>query len=148
MNNLPILYSFRRCPYAMRARIFISMCDIEVELREVHLKNMFSNVFCTSPRDHKNHYEIQWNFAVFMLSSEKIARKPYVFIEILRGGRRSAKTICFHIVFHLSSMSHGDVYEGGFAIANSLANFQIAIANSLADFQIAIANSLAKFKSL
>ena len=40
MKNKPILYSFRRCPYAMRARIFIRMCEIEVELREVLLKDI------------------------------------------------------------------------------------------------------------
>jgi len=50
MNNLPILYSFRRCPYAMRARIFISMCDIEVELREVHLKNIPKDMSDVSPK--------------------------------------------------------------------------------------------------
>lgn len=38
--NLPVLYSFRRCPYAMRARLAIKYSDIEVELREVKLKEM------------------------------------------------------------------------------------------------------------
>ena len=38
MKN-PILYSFRRCPYAMRARMAIYLADIECELREVYLKN-------------------------------------------------------------------------------------------------------------
>ena len=37
MNKFPILYSFRRCPYAMRARIAIKLCNIKVELREVLL---------------------------------------------------------------------------------------------------------------
>ena len=35
----PILYSFKRCPYAMRARMAIFLTDIQCELREVHLKN-------------------------------------------------------------------------------------------------------------
>jgi len=34
-----ILYSFRRCPYAMRARLALAMSGIQVELREVVLKN-------------------------------------------------------------------------------------------------------------
>lgn len=34
-----ILYSFRRCPYAIRARWGIKRCNISVELREVDLKN-------------------------------------------------------------------------------------------------------------
>ena len=35
----PVLYSFRRWPYAIRARLAIANSDIEVELREVFLKN-------------------------------------------------------------------------------------------------------------
>lgn len=37
MNALPILYSFRRCPYAMRARMALWAAGIAVELREVKL---------------------------------------------------------------------------------------------------------------
>jgi glutathione S-transferase len=37
--SYPILYSFRRCPYAMRARMAIAYSEIQVELREVTLKN-------------------------------------------------------------------------------------------------------------
>lgn len=36
---VPVLYSFRRCPYAMRARLAIFKAGIEVELREIKLKN-------------------------------------------------------------------------------------------------------------
>jgi len=40
MNSiLPVLYSFRRCPYAMRARLAIAYSAITVELREVVLRN-------------------------------------------------------------------------------------------------------------
>lgn len=35
----PILYSFRRCPYAMRARLALLYAGIAVELREIDLKN-------------------------------------------------------------------------------------------------------------
>ncbi len=34
-----ILYSFRRCPYAIRVRWALLICEIEVEIREVDLKN-------------------------------------------------------------------------------------------------------------
>lgn len=37
--NLPILYSFRRCPYAMRARLALMHCGAQCELREVLLKD-------------------------------------------------------------------------------------------------------------
>lgn len=36
---LPILYSFRRCPYAMRARMTLCGGSITVELREVSLRS-------------------------------------------------------------------------------------------------------------
>lgn len=35
----PILYSFRRCPYAMRARLALQVAGIDVELREVVLRD-------------------------------------------------------------------------------------------------------------
>ena len=34
---IPILYSFRRCPFAIRARIALHFSGINVELREVSL---------------------------------------------------------------------------------------------------------------
>ena len=34
-----ILYSFRRCPYAMRVRWALLICEINVEIREIDLKN-------------------------------------------------------------------------------------------------------------
>lgn len=49
MNN-PILYSFRRCPYAMRARIFIKLCEIEVQLREVILRDIPQEMIDISPK--------------------------------------------------------------------------------------------------
>jgi len=38
-QNSPILWTFRRCPYAMRARLAIVSAGITVELREIQLKN-------------------------------------------------------------------------------------------------------------
>ena len=46
----PILYSFRRCPYAMRARMAIYLADIECELREVFLKNKPTEMLEISPK--------------------------------------------------------------------------------------------------
>ena len=39
VNDLPVFYSFRRCPYAIRARMVINHSGIPVELREVLLSN-------------------------------------------------------------------------------------------------------------
>lgn len=35
--ELPILYSFRRCPYAIRARLAIKISNVQIEFREVLL---------------------------------------------------------------------------------------------------------------
>ncbi|MFT7133098.1 MAG: glutathione S-transferase [Cyclobacteriaceae bacterium] len=39
MNDYPVLYSFRRCPYAMRARLALAAAGVTVGLREVALKD-------------------------------------------------------------------------------------------------------------
>ncbi len=36
-DNLPLLYSFRRCPYAMRARLALKISGLRVLLREIKL---------------------------------------------------------------------------------------------------------------
>ncbi len=43
-----ILFSFRRCPFAIRARWAIKMCGIEVEIREIDLKNKPSELLRNS----------------------------------------------------------------------------------------------------
>jgi glutathione S-transferase len=50
MTDLPILYSFRRCPYAMRARMAIAVSGIKVELREVVLRDKPSELLEVSPK--------------------------------------------------------------------------------------------------
>ena len=47
---LPILYSFRRCPYAMRARMSIVRTNFEVELREVILRDRPGHMMEISPK--------------------------------------------------------------------------------------------------
>ena len=49
-NNLPILYSFRRCPYAMRARLGIAFAGLTVELREIVLRNKPAQMLQISPK--------------------------------------------------------------------------------------------------
>jgi glutathione S-transferase len=39
MTELPVLYSFRRCPYAIRARMAIAESGVQVSLREVLLQD-------------------------------------------------------------------------------------------------------------
>lgn len=49
MSPSAILWSFRRCPYAMRARGAILAADIKVELREIVLRNKPEAFLQTSP---------------------------------------------------------------------------------------------------
>jgi glutathione S-transferase len=46
----PILYSFRRCPYAMRARMALWVAGITVELREVKLAAKPPALLAASPK--------------------------------------------------------------------------------------------------
>ena len=49
-RKYPILYSFRRCPYAMRARLAIKSSGLIVEIREVELKNKPKEFLNISPK--------------------------------------------------------------------------------------------------
>ena len=50
MAALPILYSFRRCPYAMRARLALASSGEQVELREVVLRDKPAEMLAASPK--------------------------------------------------------------------------------------------------
>ena len=45
----PILYSFRRCPYAMRARLALASTGQQVALREVVLRDKPDAFLAASP---------------------------------------------------------------------------------------------------
>ena len=49
-RKYPILYTFRRCPYAMRARLAIKASGVIVEIREVKLKNKPEELLNISPK--------------------------------------------------------------------------------------------------
>ena len=46
----PILYSFIRCPYAMRARMALKLTNIKCEIREVRLNNKPKQMIDKSPK--------------------------------------------------------------------------------------------------
>jgi glutathione S-transferase len=48
--RLPILYSYRRCPYAMRARMALKHAGVEVELREISLREKPQHMIAISPK--------------------------------------------------------------------------------------------------
>ena len=47
---LPILYSYRRCPYAMRARMALKLAGIDVEIREISLRDKPAHMLQVSPK--------------------------------------------------------------------------------------------------
>ena len=50
MSALPVLYSFRRCPFAMRARMALWISGAQVELREVKLADKPDAMLEASPK--------------------------------------------------------------------------------------------------
>ena len=47
---LPVLYSFRRCPYAIRARLALRYAGLQVALREVVLADKPAEMLAVSPK--------------------------------------------------------------------------------------------------
>ncbi|MHA7871628.1 MAG: glutathione S-transferase [Hyphococcus sp.] len=50
MTERPILYSFRRCPYAMRGRMAIAISGAPVRLREILLRDKPDDMLAVSPK--------------------------------------------------------------------------------------------------
>lgn len=48
--TLPLLYSFRRCPYAMRARLGLKVAGVAVRVREVSLRDKPAALLAASPK--------------------------------------------------------------------------------------------------
>lgn len=49
-HNHPVLYSFRRCPYAMRTRMALAQANIRCEWREIVLRNKPQAMLDISPK--------------------------------------------------------------------------------------------------
>jgi len=47
---LPILYSYRRCPYAMRARMALKYAGVAIEIREISLRDKPAHLLQVSPK--------------------------------------------------------------------------------------------------
>lgn len=48
--ELPVLYSFRRCPYAIRSRMTLVYANVKVELRDILLKDKPEDMIAVSPK--------------------------------------------------------------------------------------------------
>ncbi|WP_197472872.1 glutathione S-transferase N-terminal domain-containing protein, partial [Oleiphilus sp. HI0123] len=45
-----ILYTFRRCPYAMRARLALTLSQEKIQIREIVLRNKPATMLHYSPK--------------------------------------------------------------------------------------------------
>lgn len=50
ITGSPILYSFRRCPYAIRARLAIQSSEVSAQLREIVLNDKAEELLASSPK--------------------------------------------------------------------------------------------------
>jgi glutathione S-transferase len=50
MLNTPVFYSFRRCPYCIRAHMALKYAGLEIILREVELRDIPAEALVVSPR--------------------------------------------------------------------------------------------------
>ncbi|MFW5439767.1 MAG: glutathione S-transferase [Methylophilaceae bacterium] len=48
--STPVLYSYRRCPYAMRARMGLKYVGVDVEIREISLRDKPKHMVTISPK--------------------------------------------------------------------------------------------------
>jgi glutathione S-transferase len=48
--TIPVLYSYRRCPYAMRARMVLQYAGIDVDIREISFRDKPKHLLSISPK--------------------------------------------------------------------------------------------------
>ena len=82
-----ILYSFRRCPYAIRARWALIICEIKVEIREIDLKN--------KPLDFLNNSKTKTVPMLIKKNSDVIEESLEIILWALSESKRDIKLIYF-----------------------------------------------------
>lgn len=50
VESYPVLYSYRRCPYAIRARMALWLCGFTIEVREISFRDKPSHMLELSPK--------------------------------------------------------------------------------------------------
>ena len=85
LYKYPIFYSFRRCPYAMRARFSIRMSKIKVELREILLKN--------KPKEFLD-CSIDGTVPILVISNDKMIQES---LDIVNWSLKSKESVNFEL---------------------------------------------------
>ena len=105
---LPILYSFRRCPYAMRARMAIVRTNFEVEHREVILRDRPEHMMEISPKG---------TVPVMLLSDGTVIEESLEIMEYVQSWELSPKEREWvnrnddEFKFHLDRYKYPNRYE-------------------------------------
>jgi len=106
--NLPILYSFRRCPYAMRARMSIIRSDFQVEHREVLLRERPLHMLEISPKGTVPVLQLVDGTVI----EESLEIMEYVMSWTLTSDEREwIKRNDYEFKFHLDRYKYPDRYE-------------------------------------
>ena len=94
-----ILYSFRRCPYAIRARWALLICEIKVEIREIDLKN--------KPLDFLNNSKTKTVPILIKKNSEVIEESLEIILWALSKSKKENIKLTGPILHEL----HMDIFE-------------------------------------
>lgn len=101
MGSYPVLYSYRRCPYAMRARLALAFAGYQFEVREISFHNKPQDMLAASPKGtvpvlilnegRDNQYVIEESLDI-VLYAENYARTK-AFSDLLPETREEAEML-------------------------------------------------------
>jgi glutathione S-transferase len=104
--NTPLLYTFRRCPYAIRARLAIAAAGATVQEHEISLRNKPAAMLAISPKG---------TVPVLQLADGLVLEQS---LDIMRWALRAHDP---------ENWLHGDTPEGGALIETSDGEFKQAL---------------------
>ncbi len=117
--QLPILYSFRRCPYAMRSRLSIVVAGKKVAIREVILRNKPKEMLLASPKGTvpvlvlPNNQVIDESLDIMLWALDKIENKK--FLEPEKGSFNEIMAMISsndnEFKYHLDRYKYANRYE-------------------------------------
>ena len=118
--NLPILYSFRRCPYAMRARLALLASGIAYEHREVVLRDKPAELLAASPKGTVPVLVLQNGEEIGQVIDQSLdimlwvlgQNDPYHWLENAEDALKMIAQCDGDFKFHLDRYKYPNRYEG------------------------------------
>jgi glutathione S-transferase len=132
-ESLPILYSFRRCPYAMRARLALLASGLTYEHREVVLRDKPAVMLAASPKGTvpvmvlSNGQVIDQSLDIMLWALRQ--NDPYNWLEHEEEALNMITQCDGDFKFHLDRYKYPNRYEGADALVHraKAAEFAAAI---------------------